>query len=155
MERELSFWFKERVLWEQESGHEVFAWMIILNWGLWYLKSNGLLKTKYQLLLWIHTKEKTEVIEFLLCKAWNSMQPLSGINTLKILASTNLWLSPTQREVDASKQFIKNSITLFMKKSAQSPTLTHGLFQNIKWKIMNKFSSMKIRRFTIWQVESL
>ena len=155
MERELSFWFKERVLWEQESGHEVFAWMIILNWGLWYLKSNGPLKTKYQLLLWIQTKEKTKDTEFLLCKAWSSMQPLSGNNTLKILASINSWLLLILREADAFKQFIQNSTIVFINKSVLSLILTLGLFQNNKWKIMNKFSSMKIRRFTIWQVESL
>ena len=133
----------------------MFAWMILLNWDLWYLKSNGQLKTKSQLLLWIQTKEKTEDIEFLLCKAWSNMHSLSGNNTLNILALINLWLSPTHWEADASKQFIKNSITLFIKKSAQLHTLTYRLFQNILWKIINKFTSMKLRRFTIWQVESL
>ena len=143
------------MLWGQESGHEVFAWMIRLRWGLWFPKLNGQLKTKYRLLLWIQTKEKIEANAFLSCKAWSNTHALSGSNTLKILASINSWLLHILREADAYKQFIQNSTTLFINKSVLSLILILGLFQNIIWKIMTKFSSMNNSQFTIWQAANL
>ena len=143
------------MLWGQESGHEVFVWMIRLSWGLWFPKLNGQLKTKYRSLLWIQTKEKIEVNAFLSCKVWSNTHALSGANTLKILASINSWLLLILREADAFKQFIQNSTILFINKSVLSLILTLGLFQNIIWKIMTKFSFMKKSQFTIWRAANL
>ncbi len=139
----------------QEFGHEMFAWMIHLSWDLWFPKLNGQLKTKYRSLLWIQTKEKIEVNAFHLCKAWSNTHVSSGSNTFKILASTTSWLLLILREVDAFKQFIQNSTILFINKSVLSLILTLNLFQNIIWKIMTKFSSMKKGQFTIWRAANL
>jgi len=143
------------VLWGQEFGQEVFAWMIRLSWGLWFPKLNGQLKIKYRSLLWIQMKEKIEVNAFLSCKAWSNTHVSSGSNTLKILASTNSWLLLILREADAFRQFIQNLTILFINKSVLSLILTLGLFQNIIWKIMTKFYSIKKGQFTIWQAANL